>query len=275
MKLTLFGRWLACVGVGIAFMAKGIDLVGVKNAFTMGFGALSLNAIVATSDYEGGSSKSILTTSLLANLPQLLLSGLYFMYNAVLTSMTSTHEWSMFAHKRTTLRVTLPEGAQRETYWLGLPWRFSLPFLICSTVFHWLISQSIFLINIIIYQPNSEVLMQPTSHFKGVSNTGMTTACGYSPLAISCALGVAVLLFIALIVLSSRKLKPGMPVVGSCSLAISAACHPPESDDSAAIKPLLWGAVHHGKNGKPGHCCLTSLEVEKPRKGALYAGEFD
>jgi hypothetical protein len=256
-------------------MVKGISLVGIKNAFTMGFGALSLNAIAVTSDYEGGSSKPILTTSLIANLPQLLLSGLYFIYNAVLTSMTATHEWSMFAHKRTTLRVTLPVGAQRETYWLELPWRYSLPFLICSTAFHWLVSQSIFLINIRIYQPNTEILTKPAAHFPGVSNTGMTTACGYSPFAIACALGVALVLFIALVVLSSRKLKPGIPVVGSCSLAISAACHPPESDESVAVKPLLWGAVAHEENGKPGHCCLTSFEVEKPRKGALYAGYYD
>ena len=255
-------------------MVKGITLVGMKNAFTLGFGALSLNAIVATSNFEGGSSKSILTTSLIANLPQLLLSGLYFMYNAVLTSMAATHEWSRFAHKRTTLRVTLPVGAQRETYWLELPWRHSLPFLTCSTVFHWLLSQSIFLINIKIYQPNTEVLTEPTAHFPGVSNTGMTTACGYSPLAIACALGVALVLFIALAVMSSRKLKPGMPVVGSCSLAISAACHPPKEDESAAVQPLLWGAVVHEENGRPGHCCLTSFEVERPKKGGLYAGYY-
>ncbi|KAJ5887395.1 hypothetical protein N7495_007436 [Penicillium taxi] len=267
--------WLASVVVGIVFMVKGINLVGLKKAFSMGFGALSLNAIAAASGYEGGSSKSILTTSLIANIPQLLLSGLYFMYNAVLTSMAATHEWSMFAHKRITLRVTLPVGAQRETYWLGLPWRYSLPFLICSTVFHWLISQSIFLINITIYQPNTEVLTKPTDNFPGVRNTGMITACGYSPLAIACALGVALILLFALLVLSSRKLKPGMPLVGSCSLGISAACHPPILDESAAIKPLLWGAVAHEKNGKPGHCCLTSFEVERPREGVYMPATND
>lgn len=265
-------RWLASVVVGIVFMMIGINMVGIKNAFTLGFGSLNLNAIVAASAYEGGSSTSIITTSLVANLPQLILSGLYFMYNAVLTAMTSTREWSMFAHKRTTLRVTLPSGAQRETYWLQLPWRYSLPFLICCTVFHWLISQSIFLVNIRIYQPNNEILKEPTANFPSVSNTGMTTACGYSPLAIACALGVALVLFIALAILSSRKVNPGMPVAGSCSLAISAACHPPEADTLVAVKPLIWGAVSHEENEKPGHCCLTSFEVEKPREGALYAG---
>lgn len=194
------------------------------------------------------------------------------MYNAVLTAMTSTREWSMFAHKRTTLRVTLPSGAQRETYWLQLPWRYSLPFLICCTVFHWLISQSIFLVNIRIYQPNNGILKEPTANVPSVSNTGMTTACGYSPLAIACALGVALVLFIALAILSSRKVNTGMPVAGSCSLAISAACHPPEADKLVAVKPLIWGAVSHEEHEKPGHCCLTSFEVEKPREGALYAG---
>lgn len=88
--------------------------------------------------------------------------------------------------------------------------------------------------------------------FSGVSSTGMTTACGYSPFAIACALGVTLALFVASVVLSSRKLKPGMPVVCSCSLAISAACHP-ELDESVAVKPLLWGAVAHEENEKPGH----------------------
>ncbi|CAI7678266.1 unnamed protein product [Penicillium pancosmium] len=227
----------------------------MKNLFTLGFGALSLNAILATFDYEGGSSKSILTTALITNLPQLLLSGLYFMYSMVLTSITATHEQSMFAHKTNDSPSHTPGGRATGDVLA----RTSLA--IFFTLF-----------DLRIYQPNTEIVMKPSAHFPGVSDTGMTTACGYSPLAISCALGVAVFLFIVLIDLSSRKVKPGMPVVGSCSLAISAACHPPKSDESPSIKPLLWGAVEHESNGKPGHCCLTSFEVEKPMGGAFYAG---
>lgn len=79
-------------------------------------------------------------------------------------------------------------------------------------------------------------------------------------------------LLIALVVLSSRRLKPKMPVMSNCSLAISVACHPPKVDDSAAFKSLLSNAVAHEEIANPGHCCLTSFKVEKPRKGALYAG---
>ncbi|KAE8374338.1 hypothetical protein BDV26DRAFT_45048 [Aspergillus bertholletiae] len=264
--------WLASIIVGLVFLFKGISLVGVQNAFTMGFGALSLSAIVNTSDYRGGTAASIVTTSIVANLPQLLLSGLYFMYNAVLTSMASAYEWSMFAYQRTTLRVTLPWGAQRETYWLQLPWKFSLPLLACSTIIHWLISQSIFLINLKIYQPNNELLTRPNTHFPGASDSGVITACGYSPLAIITALAVAILMFAVLTTVSTFKLKPDIPVIGSCSAAISAACHPPEDDVDAAGKPLSWGAVRHQQGDQPGHCCLTSQIVEKPRYGELYAG---
>jgi hypothetical protein len=238
----------------------------------MGFGALSLNAIVSTSAYEGGTAASIITTAIVANLPQLLLSGLYFMYNAVVTGIASSYEWSLFAYRRTTLRVTLPRGAQRETYWLQLPWRYSISLLACHTIFHWLISRSIFLINLKIYQPNNELLTRPNTHFPTANDSGVTTACGYSPLAIISALAVGFLMFTVLVIVSSFKLKPDIPVVGGCSFAMSAACHPPEKDADMADKPLSWGAIRHQDGDQPGHCCLTSHNVEKPRLGELYAG---
>ena len=40
-----------------------------------------------------------------------------------------------------------------------------------------------------------------------------------------------------------RKLGSGMPIIGTCSLAISAACHPAVGDEDAARKPLMYGAV--------------------------------
>lgn len=264
--------WFCCIVVGVVFLLKGINLVGAPNIFSVGFGALNLSAIVSTSSHEGGSAAAIVTTSLLANLPQLLLSGLYFMFNASITGMAMAAEWSLFSQKRRSLRVTVPSGQQRETYWLQLPWKFSLPALACSTVLHWLISQSIFLINVRIFQPNNELLRHSTDVFPGASSSGVITACGYSPLAIVCAVSVGTLMLLTLLFLSSQNLKPGMPIVGSNSFAISAACHPPKEDKDAAFKSLLWGAVSHQEGELPGHCCLTSLEVEKPRCGNLYAG---
>lgn len=37
-----------------------------------------------------------------------------------------------------------------------------------------------------------------------------------------------------------------MSLAGNCSLAISAACHPPPEDQNPALKPVMWGEVQLG-----------------------------
>jgi hypothetical protein len=252
--------------------------LGISSLATLGFGAMNTKSLLTISSFRGGSSAAILATSVLANTPQLFLSGLYFMYNALYTSMTSANEWSRYASTRKALRVTSPTGPhQRGTYWLQLPWKFSLPLLISSSVMHWLVSQSIFLVNLKINLPTNQPLNEATigkhPEFSVASTDGTITACGYSNFAIICTIGVGILMVAALIVTSAFKLQPGIPLAGNCSWAISAACHPPAGDRDAALKPVQWGAVSHGsEEGGPGHCCFTSLEVERPELGRLYAG---
>lgn len=69
-----------------------------------------------------------------------------------------------------------------------------------------------------------------------------------------------------------RRYSSGMPLVGSCSAAISAACHGPADDSSASLLPLKWGAVETDANSEIGHFCFTSFEVADPVKGSYYAG---
>lgn len=80
-----------------------------------------------------------------------------------------------------------------------------------------------------------------------------------------------------------RKYKPGIPLVGSCSAAISAACHPPQGDDKPSRKVVQWGSCGPmstlGMTGddqtlssgesETGHCSLTSFNVEPPVEGAF------
>ena len=68
-----------------------------------------------------------------------------------------------------------------------------------------------------------------------------------------------------------RKYDDGIPLVGSCSAAISAACHAQRGDEMAFLKPLMWGKVQDSRDGV-GHCCFSSFEVERPVSGDLYAG---
>ena len=61
------------------------------------------------------------------------------------------------------------------------------------------------------------------------------------PILVAAIIGAIMLL--VLIGLSFKKHKSAMLVVGSCSAAISAACHPPEDEDldQATLGLLMWG----------------------------------
>lgn len=76
----------------------------------------------------------------------------------------------------------------------------------------------------------------------------------------------------AALMTSRVKLKSAMPVVASCSAAISAACHPwkGNGDGSMAFSTLRWGALP--VEGEVGYCSFTTEEVEEPEDGKLYAG---
>ena len=58
-----------------------------------------------------------------------------------------------------------------------------------------------------------------------------------------CAMVLAFALFATLIMLGFRKYSSGIPMVGSCRAAISAACHRPATDTDAPYRELRWGAI--------------------------------
>ena len=204
---------------------------------------------------------------LLANLPQVILSFLYLTYNSLFTSMLLAKEWSGFAHQSRTLRVTCPVGKQRSTYWLQLPFLYGIPLLVMSGILHWLVSQSIFLVRIAVEDSFSSIVIAQYSDYR--RGEDIVSTCGYSPIAIITVIPLGTLLLLVLVLNGFRKCKEGMPLAGSCSAAISAACHRPKEDLDAAVLPVLWGAV--STEGRIGHCCFTSFDVSTPVEGKPYA----
>ena len=105
--------------------------------------------------------------------------------------------------------------------------------MILSGVLHWLLSQSLFVVSIEfdhtrLWSDGDDVTGQSFAQ----AETGPATSvqeyitCGYS---ISAVLGALVVGFVALVLVVGvgwRRLESrGMPIVGSCSAAISACCH--------------------------------------------------
>lgn len=207
----------------------------------------------------------VIFTVLVANLPQVILSFLYFVYNGTFTYMLLAEEWSAYASKRRFLRVTSPKGGQRSIYRLQLPYRYGIPLLIGSSALHWFVSQSIFIARVIVID-FTEV---------EVPGAGIST-CGYSPIALIFLIILGSIVVLLGISYGFRKARVGMPLAGSCSAAISAACHPPETDVDASMKRVMWGVVDKESfkhlDESVGHCSFTSFKVEAPIVGNLYAG---
>ena len=209
--------------------------------------------------------KGLILTMLLANSPQIVLSCLYLTLNGVMTSMLLADEWNEYAHRRKPLRVTSPTGKQRSTYRLHVPYTYGVPLLVMFGILHWLVSQSLFLARVTLYKIDSSVDV-PRS----------TSTCGYSLIAIFFVLVVLIIIIWFVAMTAFRTSKSGMPLMGSCSAAISAACHPPDDDTEASKLPIKWGVVGHNvvdRTGKAvGHCTFTSFNVKAPVKGEFYAG---
>lgn len=199
---------------------------------------------------------------LIVNSPQIVLSFLFLTYNSLFTCMLLSSEWNGYAYERKSLRVTTPTGTQRSTYRLQLPYKYGIPLLIISGTMHWLVSQSIFLARI-----DKDSVDDRETPFYSVGSD-----MGYSRLAFVTTLLLGSVVVILGILNGFRNYRLGIPLVGSCSAAISAACHRPKEDEDAADKPLMWGVVSM-KDGV-GHCCFTSFEVTTPIEDKLYAG-FD
>ena len=111
----------------------------ITTLWNLGFGAVNAQSTV-TMGMQGKGAETVIANTLLANLPQLILSFLYFLYNSLFTQMLLADEWNRYAHERKGLRVTSPVRQQRSTYYLHLPYKYGIPLLVMSGLLHWLVS---------------------------------------------------------------------------------------------------------------------------------------
>ncbi|KAK4554985.1 hypothetical protein LTR86_007751 [Recurvomyces mirabilis] len=267
--LCFFLGWLAAI---IAL----IKSVKSTSSFST-FGAIDTTNVVSSS-----LNASLVANVVLANTPQLLISFIYVFYNDAFTRMLMSHEYSQFATTRKSLRVTRPRGQQRSTYWLQLPFRYVVPMMSLMVLLHWLVSRSLFLVRMSVYDIAG--LRAPDQDIYG---------CGFSPLAILLALCVGTIMIVVLVVLGRfRFIEAGMPAASSCSVALSAAAHPAENEgDDVALLPLQYGVVsgraspsdvpytgthEYGArrfkacSGRRQHACFSSKEVRSLENGVVY-----
>ncbi|KAK1674671.1 hypothetical protein BDP55DRAFT_632742 [Colletotrichum godetiae] len=258
---TTIAIFVSAILTCIILLVWGCTQVDASNIMKYGLGKVQGDTIMDVGTLSAESDTLVLNV-LLANTPQVIMSMIYLSYNALFTSISLTTEWDRLGEEKKGLRVSFHcRGDQRQTYFLQLPYRYSIPLTVFSGGMHWLISESIFLVNI-----EGRYASGP-SHSIGDS----AMSCGWSPIGVICVIVVGTIMVGFLLASGFRRFRyGGIPVVSSCSVAISAACHPATSEEPEMwTKALRWGVV-----SKPGaelpHCSFSSREIEAPVEGQKY-----
>ncbi|PYI36773.1 hypothetical protein BP00DRAFT_462468 [Aspergillus indologenus CBS 114.80] len=290
-RIILLFCYASCIAISFALLFHGIGSDPFHEAMSIGFSQYARSYVANTN------TTNIVALLLVANTPQLGLSVLYFLTNGAVTGMLLDAELQRYATRRRALRCSWPRGPQRSTYYLTLPYRYSIPLLAGSAALHWLVSQSFFFV----YVRQVDLAQRLISdELRG---------CAYSPLAIFITIWVGLAGMMVVVGLGFRRFENRMPLAGGCSLVLSALCHPAAGDAGAAEKPVMWGEVSPdpagtlaqydkrrveerlvvvegaAETGETGaataardgtmegypHCSFTSMEVTAPRLGQLYA----
>ncbi|RFU23853.1 hypothetical protein B7463_g12483, partial [Scytalidium lignicola] len=288
----------ASLGTASYFLTVAIGINGVSDSnlhylWSLGFGSVQSNNIIF-SIAEEHPNLSTLELILIANSPQFIMTCSYYAFNSVLTGMLAASECNSYGIKRKALRVSFrqPGGVQRRTYWFSIPYQYSIPLLIIFIILHWLISQSFFYVQI-------EQNGLPSPNTDAISTLKVL---GYSPMAIILTLIVGSLMVVGLVLIAvTRRFASAMPLVASCSAAISSQCHHNDNPETIALGPVMWGETKSSfiwatisdrdetrytsddradtpeererseTEGYTAHCGFSSAEVSTPKGGKLYA----
>lgn len=263
--VLMLGIVSVLLGIAIAAQRSAgmpVDLVSLTRH---GLGSAQAWSIVL-----GGTMRKLSQTpgfffaTFLANIAQVVFSALYILYNNLITVMVVASEWNDFISEKKTLRVSRPRGIQRSAYFLSLPYIFSIPLMCFSGLLHWLISQSIFVIQTVGYR---------TPDFRRAEELD-ASSIAYSSLGIILAMVFGGIMVLGLPILGIlMKYRPGdklpypMPLASTCSAAISANCHRHPEDQDCSKLPVRWGFVKDDSVPAGGRFTFTTaIDVEYPSK---------
>ncbi|KKY39973.1 hypothetical protein UCDDA912_g00017 [Diaporthe ampelina] len=270
--------WLACV-----FFAAGVLALTVASQPSSHplspFGVASphttylLPAAAASSIAAG--SLAIVTA-----LPQILLAGLYFATNTLLTAYFLSRESSLHAvlatNARRPLRVSSdPEGHQTTSLYMTLPRPVSWALAVFFAAMGFVLSQACFVVSLTAStSPDPSDPDASPQHLLGV---------GFSGAALAVLLAMLVLLFLAVagtgflrapaVVLADGR-TVGNPLVfegGSCSAVVSARCHRVPHEVDVYKQPVSWGVVAETPGASVSHATYSARPLGELDATRRYA----
>ena len=197
-----------------------------------------------------------------ANLFQLLISFLYLVYNNILTCQLAAYEFVEYFTAKAELRVSSPKNCtQRSSRFLSLPWEYAIPLVLSVSVLHWLVSQSVFIVQTTAFGPG------PNGHPIPADDSPRV---GWSALGILLSTLWGLVLILALLLNSFRRyhgVSEDIPSMATNSSALSACCQRPADDNDAHLFPVMVGVV--SDVGQTRESCTGRLAFTSSRDGKL------
>ena len=246
--------WVGSIVIISIFLNKSLDVVKndfrgedsetITNIFDLfaiaGFGKVSLSFIISNSGgqtaVQGGGAVGLPLQIALANAPQLWLSICYLLWNNQITRIWGEHEWRSYSGRRKPPRVSYGTNVPglRNTRWLQLPYGLSLVIMIISTTMHWIVSQTLFVIEV----ENQSGL--PVQNGVPSPDAIIFTIC-YSPTAIFVIAVLAGIVILGMTMYYITPFRSWMPFMGGSARVVFASCTALPKD--LPEDGIMWGDV--------------------------------
>ncbi|KAH7139080.1 hypothetical protein B0J11DRAFT_516048 [Dendryphion nanum] len=262
--LIVFLPYTAAIIIPVIILQEYLVSITANKLTMYDLGLGKVNSMTTKSLGVFTGTSGLILSTIIINAPQLILSCLYFVYNTIFTAIFCFSEWQSYGRQRKGLRVSTEcRGSQRTTYFLGLPYKHSIPLAILSSLLHWALSQTLFLVDI----------DRQSYHFdvRQWRSIDATFGVGFSPLGVVVFIVLVSVTIISLLLAAISRFETVVPRVSNCSFAIAAACHLPRNQDGVETSEskVQWGVTEQPEHGV-GHCSFSMLEVTLPEEGKYY-----
>jgi hypothetical protein len=242
--------WIGSIATSWVLVEKSLDTVRrefrnadsseITNLFALfsiaGFGKISLAFIISNSGgetaFDGRNAAGLPLQLALANSPQFWFSLGYLLWNNQITRIWGEHEWRSFAGRRKPPRVSYGADVAgvRNTRWLQLPYSLSGLLMVVSTTMHWVVSQSLFVIEV-----------ENMSGLPNNAEPGIIFAICYSPTAIFVVALMGSLLIFAITIYYFLPFRSVMPFMAGSARVVFASCTIVPKD--LPVDGIMWGDV--------------------------------
>ncbi len=213
----------------------------------------------------------LIGNSLVINSPQLIASFLYIFCHNILRRQVVSDEWVTLlkSNGQSSIPASPAVSLQGDGHFLSLPLKYGLPLHLSSKLLCWLISQSIFHVQLSYFSPGPDGVR--------LSEYDMSVQ-GYSMLASISALGLGTLMMLALVgnslLRSYNDIPPGFQLMGMSSAAIALMTWRSWSATDAHLLPIGIGIVSDRETDAfrvSGRLVVsTDTNLRRPVEGSRY-----